>query len=286
MKSYPRPANEQDIVGTPDEYAPTILERGIVGWDDAEDWYELGDETNGGLTVVRVQLFKGRDPTTTPKKGVAQGHRVLVALPEGFFRIPPKGSECIVAFPSGDIQTAGGGILLATIPRPQVSAIYGHLEDEEACIHAGSADGSNPARVVVKKDGSIVVMTVAGDGQTVYLRVAPDALRFVAPWGTLRFDASGFHCKTQWGARLDLGGFGGAPEPVSDMTSYATMSAHSVKLDGLVLLGAAGPSGDYESVAWLPFIGFPPTPGSPQALVPPTAPVVFLSPYVKVSTGV
>ncbi len=211
---------------------------------------------------------------------------MLVTLPDGFFRIPPKGSECIVAFPAGDIQTLGGGILLATIPRPKVSAIYGHLEAEEACIHAGSADGSNPARVVVKKDGSVVVMTVAADGQTIYLRIAPDALRFVAPWGTLRFDASGFHAKTQWGARLDLGGVGGMPAPVSAMSSYATVSAHTVKLDGLALLGAAGPSGDYESVPWLPFTGFPPVPGSPLPLVPTMAPVIFLSPYVKVSTGI
>jgi hypothetical protein len=286
VKDHPRPANEQDLVGTPDEYAPTIFERGITGWDDAEDWFELGDETNGGLTVVRVQLFKGRDPNTPPKTGVAQGHRVLVALSDGFFRIPPKGSECIVAFPGGDVQTAGAGILLATIPRPRVKTIYGHLEDEEACIHAGSADGSNPARIVTKKDGSVVIMTETDDGQTVYLRVAKNALRFVAPWGTFRFDASGFHLKTQWGARLDLGGVGGMPPPASDMTSYATMSAHSVKLDGLVLLGTAGPVGDYESVTWLPFTGFPPMPMSPLPLVPPMAPVMFLSPYVKVSTGI
>jgi hypothetical protein len=285
VKSYPRPANEQDLVGTPDEYAPTVFERGIIGWDDAEDWFELGDETNGGLTVVRVQLFKGRDPNTPPKAGVAQGHRVLVALADGFFRIPPKGGECIVAFPGGDIQTVGAGILLATIPRPRTRAVYGHLQDEEACIHAGSADGSNPARIVVKKDGAIVVMTETDDGQTVYLRIAKDALRFVAPWGTIRFDASGFHVKTQWNARLDLGGVGGMPPPASDMTSYATMSAHTVKLDGLALLGSPGPSGDYESVTWLPFTGFPPVPGSPLPLVPPMAPVMFVSPYVKVSTG-
>jgi hypothetical protein len=286
VKSYPRPANEQDVVGTPEEYAPTVFERGIVGWDDAEDWFELGDETNGGLTVVRVQLFKGRDPTTPPKQGIAQGHRLLVALPDGFFRIPPKGSECIVAFPGGDIQTAGAGILLATIPRPQVSAVYGHLDAEEACIHAGTADGSNPARVVVKKDGSIVTLTQTSDGQTVYLRVASDALRFVAPWGTLRFDASGFHVKTQWGARFDIGGVGGLPAPVSDMTSYVTMAAHTVKLDGVCLLGTPGPAGDYESVTWLPYTGFPPVPASPLPLIPPMAPVMFVSPYVKVSTGI
>lgn len=276
--NLPRPANEHDIVGTADEYAPTILERGIVGWDDAEDWFELGDETNGGLTVVRVQLFKGRDPTTPPKPRVAQGHRVLVALGDGFFRIPPKGSECIVAFPGGDVQTPGAGILLATIPRPRERTVYGHLEDEEACLHAGSADGSNPARVVTKKDGAIVLMTEADDGQTIYLRVAKDALRFVAPWGTLRFDATGFHVKTQWEARLDLGGAGGLP---GGLTSYATLAASTVKLDGVALLGPSG--SNYESVACLPFAGFPPL-GGPVPLVPPMAPLIFLSPFVKVAS--
>lgn len=73
---------------------------------------------------------------------------------------------------------------------------------------------------------------------------------------------------------------------MSDMTSYVTMTAHTVKLDGLALLGSPGPSGDYESVACLPFTEFPPSPGVPVPLVPTTAPFVFLSPYVKVSTGV
>jgi hypothetical protein len=280
-----RPANEVDLLGTPDEYAPTLLERGIVGWDDAEDWFELGDETNGGLTLVRVQLFKGRDPNIAPKAGLAQGHRVLVAVTDGFFRIPPKGSECIVAFPGGDVQTPGAGILLAVIPRPRKRTVYGHLQDEESCLHAGSADGSNPARVVTKKNGSVVLMTETDDGNTVYLKLGKDGLRFVAPWGSFRFDASGFHVKTQWDARLDLGGVGGLPGPIAGMTSYAALSARSVKLDGVCLLGTAGPLGAYESAVWLPFLAYPPAPGAPLPLVPPMAPLVFLSGSVKVATG-
>lgn len=281
----PRPANEHDIVGTPDEYAPTIVERGVVGWEDAEEWFELGDETNGGLTLVRVQLFKGRDPGVAPKPGVAQGYRVLVALADGFFRIPPNRSECVIAFPGGDVQTPGAGVLLAVIPRPRKRTVYGHLRDEESCIHAGSADGTNPARVVTKKDGSIVLLTETDDGKTVYLKLGKTGLRFVAPWGSFRFDESGFHLKTQWDARLDLGGVGGLPAPVSDMTSYATLSAKTVKLDGVAMLGTPGPAGLYESATWLPFVTYPPVPGVPLPLMPPMAPLIFASGTVKVATG-
>src|SRR5262249_36116897 len=131
-----------------------------------------------------------------------------------------------------------------------------------------------------------VLMTETDDGKTVYLKLGKDALRFVAPWGSLRFDESGFHVKTQWDARLDVGGVGGLPAPIASMTSYATLSAKTVKLDGVCLLGTAGPIGLYESVPWLPFAGYPPVPGAPLPLMPPLAPLIFLSGSVKVATGV
>jgi hypothetical protein len=128
-------------------------------------------------------------------------------------------------------------------------------------------------------------MTETDDGKTVYLKLGKDALRFVAPWGSLRFDESGFHVKTQWDARLDLGGIGGLPAPISDMTSYATLSAKTVKLIGVCLLGTPGPLATYESATWLPFALYPPVPGVPLPLLPPVVPFMWTAGSVKLATG-
>lgn len=97
--------------------------------------------------------------------------------------------------------------------------------------------------VRLHEDGAISLFTTDDGtpaGRSVYLQVAPDALRFNAPWGVLTFDAAGFHVRTHSGARIDLGGVevDGLPFPGG---SYAKVQAGVVDVKGsAVAIGGGG----------------------------------------------
>lgn len=111
-----RNPNAQEIV--PDE-APSYVEEGIVGWadEDATNFYQQGEASNSGYTLVRVQLFKGKSPTVAATPGVAQGHRILCRIGLTPFRIPPLGTAVLVTAPSGDWQTTGRQVITHTIEK-------------------------------------------------------------------------------------------------------------------------------------------------------------------------
>ncbi len=78
--------NEQDIFGPRDE--PLVFEPGTVGWDDTDEHFDVGTADNDGNTLVRVTLFRGRDPGVRPRRGVRRqdiahtfvpGHRLQVS---------------------------------------------------------------------------------------------------------------------------------------------------------------------------------------------------------------
>ncbi len=95
------------------------------------------------------------------------------------------------------------------------------------------------------KDGRISLFTTDDatvDGRTVALTIGPTGLVFNAPWGNLKFDATGFHVLHSSGARIDLGACGGLPAPLDSLASYATLSAALVHVEGsAVSLGASSP---------------------------------------------
>lgn len=124
-------------------------------------------------------------------------------------------------------------------------AIYGNLKDGETCVYATGADGNAQGRLIVKQDGSATLFTTDSNdstGNSVYFRVAPDGFTWVAPWGTMRFDATGFHVLHASGARLDLGGMGGLRAPLDSLGSYAGMTAAMVNMDGSIF-ALGGPDG-------------------------------------------
>ena len=61
--------NEHDLFRSDDE--PLVFEPGTVGWDEDDAHADLGTATNDGNTLVKVTLFRGRDPSTTPKPGAS-----------------------------------------------------------------------------------------------------------------------------------------------------------------------------------------------------------------------
>ena len=105
------PLNEADLFP---ETSPPAVEAGVIGWDGEDDVADVGTEANGGVTLIRVQLFRGKDATSDVKPGVAQGHRILARM-NGFplWAIPPKGMQCYVMFPSGFESAPGAGVIAA-----------------------------------------------------------------------------------------------------------------------------------------------------------------------------
>lgn len=117
-----RHATDQDILGGGEEahrYGGGWIKRGVVGFaeDTSTTRAEKGDGTSGdtGTTLVHVTLFEGRDLTRRPEKGKAQGRRVKAQVGWPLSVVPPLGFQVIVAFPDGDLETPGNGVILTAI---------------------------------------------------------------------------------------------------------------------------------------------------------------------------
>jgi hypothetical protein len=134
--------NEHDLFRGDEE--PLVFEPGTVGWHDVDEHVDLGSSDNDGNTLVRVTLFRGRDTSTPPKNGVAQGHQVLAQLGSGFFRVPPKGTRVMVGFPSAFATTPGAAVIVSTLersPDAQFSATKAKIDvgpDQDLVLKARS----------------------------------------------------------------------------------------------------------------------------------------------------
>lgn len=99
------------------EASPQIMQ-GSIGWEDEEEYAFLGTDENDGHTLVRVQLFEGRDHTKPLNPKRAQGHKIICHL-SGLLghRVPPKDTRCMVACAPGMDNVPGGGIIIATVEK-------------------------------------------------------------------------------------------------------------------------------------------------------------------------
>lgn len=109
--------NETDILDSRETSDDLGVEIGTIGWeDDPDPHFDINQDSDDGVTLVKVQLFRGRVGGTTPKKGIAQGHKVLARLSSqhgGLWSVPRKGRQCIVNFPGGFGLTPGAGVITA-----------------------------------------------------------------------------------------------------------------------------------------------------------------------------
>lgn len=81
----------------------------------------------------------------------------------------------------------------------RANAIYGSLEPGDSCFYATSGQ----ARILCKADGSISIVTTSDNtasGTSVIFKISKDALEFSAPWGGIKFDATGYKVWTQQGS--------------------------------------------------------------------------------------
>lgn len=99
---------------------------GSIGWEDEDEYFFLGTDSNDGHTLVRVQLFEGRDITAEPlNPNRAQGHKLICHLSGGLFHIPKKDTRVFVAVPDGMDHVPGAGVIFATIEKSPVDQFAG-----------------------------------------------------------------------------------------------------------------------------------------------------------------
>jgi hypothetical protein len=137
-----------------------------------------------------------------------------------------------------------------------------NLSDGETMLYGAGSDGTAQGRVIIKQDGSVSLYTTDTNdksGNGVYLSITPTALEFIAPWGKLIFDATGFHVKTQAGASMDLGALNFPAVP--SLSNFARITAGNVTLDSSAVMLGPSAAGVYSAAAYA--ITPPPSPGVP-----------------------
>lgn len=90
---------------------------GTVGWEGESDYFFLGTEENDGYTLVRVQLYEGRDKTKSLNPQRAQGHKIICQISSGLFRIPKPDTRVYVAIPRGMDHVPGAGVIFAAVEK-------------------------------------------------------------------------------------------------------------------------------------------------------------------------
>lgn len=172
----------QDAIGSGENATRSYIEHGTVGWDDGSDPLDIGTETNGGRTFIRVQLFRGADPASSPDPGdgAAHGYKIKARISGPMWHVPPRGTHCLVAFPEGLVDAPGLGVIIA-LPDKSPSIQF---SGTRAVLDFG------PDMDVVIKGRSVVL----SDYENRYFAVGPDT--GIKCGDT---DASGFCLKSgQW----------------------------------------------------------------------------------------
>lgn len=146
---------EQDIPGFEPPPAPQI-EMGTVGWDNESG---VSDIEQDGYTLVKVQLFRGKDPSEKIKNAErAQGHRLLCMMASSIGRIPPKGTRVLIAIPHGYEGMANGtSVIIATIEKNKAS----QLSNQRAVQDYGTQDLVIKARSISLMDRENRFITIS-----------------------------------------------------------------------------------------------------------------------------
>lgn len=203
---------------------------GSVGWsDDGGTFYELGTDGDDGSILVRVTLFRGRDPTLPLDHSVAQGQKILAKLASNFVQIPPRTTRVLVAGPDGAWNVPGGPMIIsADNANP---SLIGNLKDGEAAVAAASSQG----RVLIKKANDCVVLyTVDGNGKSVMAYVGADKIQLANAFGAITIDSSGVSL-TSGQAALELTALGEAK--LTGLKAAVSGSIASVAGQVMTMLG-------------------------------------------------
>ncbi len=110
-----RPLDELLVLKVPE---PPAIANGTIGWDGVEKAADIDTTADDGVTLVRVTLHSGAPQgAPTAASGAANGQQILCRITWPLWVIPPKGMQCLVAFPDGLTRTPGAGIIFACTGR-------------------------------------------------------------------------------------------------------------------------------------------------------------------------
>lgn len=216
-----------------------------AGWDDTDDVFFPGTTEDDGHTLVRCQLYSGRDITKDHTPDRAQGTKLVCHVADGVFKVPAKGASLYVIIPHGMEGVAGAGLIIASVtPGPERKS---NITEGEVTLAGMAGQG----RVRIKADGTVTLYTNdtnTDDGSAIFFRISTKGLEFCSPFGRFRFDASGFHIATAAGPSLDMGGvdLSGVPgigalpgAVVNALSGYFTVTSPMFTAEaGMVRLGA------------------------------------------------
>ena len=134
----------------------------------------------------------------------------------------------------------------------RIELLAGNINPGETVLY-----NSGNARVALKNDDTInIITTDAGataPNAKLQFTIAPTGITIMASFGSLIFDATGFHITTLSGASFNMGAISSSflPGPLSALTSFCTLSAGTVNVAGTaVMLGLA--VADYAQIAVSP----------------------------------
>lgn len=241
--------NESELLGAQADFAQTLCELGTVGHEGDEAVADLGESTNGGVDYLKVTLYKGH-PRGEPRTadGFANGHQVTARVLDGFWAVPPRGTQCVVLFPGGDVSAPGAGLALP-LSSPKKRK-FPNAKEGDYFFH-----GAGGQFVRARADGGISLFctdTGTDQGRPLSFSLIPSkGLQIRLPWGTLSFGPEGFHLKHSGGARLDLGAIAGFPAPLDALSSYAKIQAASVSVRGVPSVGTDGGTANTAAAAAL-----------------------------------
>lgn len=95
----------------------TQIQIGSVGWEGESEFAYLGSGDNDGYTLVRVQLFEGRDHTQPLNPSRAQGHKIICQISSGLYRVPKMDTRVYVAVPKGMDHVPGAPVIIAAVEK-------------------------------------------------------------------------------------------------------------------------------------------------------------------------
>lgn len=241
------------------------VERGTVGWADASDHHDLGSDDNDGTTLVRVTIFRGSRATgKSPQDGVANGLQVLAQVSGPFWAVPPPGQAVLVAFPGGDIETPGNGIIMCWLGKsPSVQFKYGR-----AVVDVGDQD-------LIVKGKSVTLSDRQAPAQ--FIQVGPPPQGGASGITACDSQGGGFTVQAGVAAMFSGDGAGHAPTLVQVTTTSfevwqkdggclmvkggnASMIAPNCYVRGNVFLGKAPVVGNFAAV--YPLVGGVPAPST------------------------
>lgn len=228
-----------------------------AGWDDTDDVFFAGTTEDDGHTLVRCQLFSGRDITKEHTPDRAQGTKMVCHVADGVFKVPVKGARVYVLVPHGMEGVAGAGVIIASVtPGPERKS---NITEGEITLAGTAGQG----RVRIKADGSVTLYTNdtnTDDGTAIFLRISPTkGLEFCSPFGRIKFDASGFHLVTAAGPAIDMGGVDLSaipgidalpPEVLGALTGYCNITAPQFHVESSMI--SLGPGTVFQPAVFAP----------------------------------